>query len=164
MRLVRSVGILLRGARRLGRAGPGPARTVRALGCALLALAAGLYRGKRYTATGEVQIQPGSASDLKQSISSALLGGGGSLDIVMESDIRILDSDKLLLSVAKKQNLATNPEFYGQGSGSFLRRRSAAPLNGNLDDPILRATAAIARRKAGGASRAGENARHRAGE
>ena len=98
-----------------------------ALGCALLALAAGLYRGKRYTATGEVQIQPGSASDLKQSISSALLGGGGSLDIVMESDIRILDSDKLLLSVAKKQNLATNPEFYGQGSGSFLRRRSAAP-------------------------------------
>jgi succinoglycan biosynthesis transport protein ExoP len=111
-----------------------------ALGCALLALAAGLYRGKRYTATGEVQIQPGSASDLKQSISSALLGGGGSLDIVMESDIRILDSDKLLLSVAKKQNLATNPEFYGQGSGSFLRRRSAAPLNGNLDDPILRAT------------------------
>jgi succinoglycan biosynthesis transport protein ExoP len=111
-----------------------------ALGCALLALAAGLYRGKRYTATGEVQIQPGSASDLKQSISSALLGGGGSLDIVMESDIRILDSDKLLLSVAKKQNLATNPEFYGQGSGSFLRRRSAAPLDGNLDDPILRAT------------------------
>ena len=52
-----------------------------ALGCALLALAAGLYRGKRYTATGEVQIQPGSAADLKQSISSALLGGGGSLDI-----------------------------------------------------------------------------------
>jgi succinoglycan biosynthesis transport protein ExoP len=111
-----------------------------ALGCGLLALAAGLYRGRRYTATGEVQIQPGSAADLKQSISSALLGGGGSLDIVMESDIRILDSDKLLLSVAKKQNLATNPEFYGQGSGSFLRRRSAAPLNGNLDDPILRAT------------------------
>ncbi|MGC2301506.1 MAG: polysaccharide biosynthesis tyrosine autokinase [Acidobacteriaceae bacterium] len=110
------------------------------LGCAVLALAAGLYRGKRYTATGEVQIQPGSAADLKQSISSALLGGGGSLDIVMESDIRILDSDKLLLSVAKKQNLATNPEFYGQGSGSFLRRRSAAPVDGNLDDPILRAT------------------------
>jgi uncharacterized protein involved in exopolysaccharide biosynthesis len=42
-----------------------------ALGLALLTALAGLYRGKRYTATGEIQIQPGSASELKQSIGAA---------------------------------------------------------------------------------------------
>jgi len=58
-----------------------------ALGAAVLAVTAGLMRGKEYTASGEVQIQPGSASDLKQSISSVLGSGMSSLDVIIESDI-----------------------------------------------------------------------------
>ncbi len=82
-----------------------------ALGFAILAAAAGLVRGKRYSATGEVQIQPGSASELKQSISAMLTSGMGSLDVVVESDIRILESDKLLTAVAEKLRLQDNLTF-----------------------------------------------------
>ena len=94
-----------------------------ALGIGALAGAAGLLRGKRYTATGEVQIQPGSGSALKESISAALGAGSSTLDVVLESDIRILESDTLLTAVARKLNLASNPEFMGGGSNagpSFL--------------------------------------------
>jgi capsular exopolysaccharide synthesis family protein len=116
-----------------------------ALGIAALAGAAGLLRGKRYTATGEVQIQPGSASDLKQSISAALGAGSSTLDVVLESDIRILQSDKLQLAVAQKLNLPGNPEFMGGGSANAKRsflglgHRNASALHGNLDDPLVRA-------------------------
>lgn len=81
-----------------------------ALGFAVLAAAAGLIRGKRYSATGEVQIQPGSASELKQSI-SLLTTGMSSLDVIVESDIRILQSDKLLTEVARKLKLQDDPIF-----------------------------------------------------
>ena len=113
-----------------------------AVGVAVLAGAAGLMRGKRYTATGEVQIQPGSASDLKQSISAALGAGSSTLDVVMESDIRILESDKLLTAVAQKLNLPSNAEFMGGGGRpSFLNlgHRKESALHGNLDDPHMRA-------------------------
>jgi uncharacterized protein involved in exopolysaccharide biosynthesis len=82
-----------------------------ALGFAMLAALAGVVRGKRYSATGEVQIQPGSASELKQSISAMLTSGMGSLDIIVESDIRILESDKLLTAVAEKLKLQDNLTF-----------------------------------------------------
>ncbi len=115
-----------------------------ALGIGALAGAAGLLRGKRYTATGEVQIQPGSGSALKESISAALGAGTSTLDVVMESDIRILESDTLLTAVAQKLNLASNPEFMGGGSNagpSFLNlgHRKPPALHGNLDDPLVRA-------------------------
>jgi capsular exopolysaccharide synthesis family protein len=111
------------------------------LGLAGLAVAAGLIRGKRYTATGEVQIQPGSASDLKQSISAALASGSSSLDVIMESDIRVIDSNDLLTAVAKKLTLTDKPEFLGGGSGelSFLGPRSSPLLHKSLDDPQVRA-------------------------
>ncbi|MGB9031918.1 MAG: polysaccharide biosynthesis tyrosine autokinase [Acidobacteriaceae bacterium] len=113
-----------------------------AVGFAVLAGTAGLVRGKRYSATGEVQIQPGSASDLKESISAALSSGMSSLDVVMESDSRILQSDKLLLAVAQKLRLPDDPTFVNGGNSllsfSWLRRRSTSPLHGNLDDPNVR--------------------------
>ena len=45
---------------------------VLAIGLAILGVAAGYKRGDRYTATGQIEIQPGSAADLKESISSVL--------------------------------------------------------------------------------------------
>jgi polysaccharide biosynthesis transport protein len=111
-----------------------------AVGLALLTAAAGLYRGKMYTATGEIQIQPGSAADLKQSISS-VFSGGSTLDVIIESDSRILTSDKLLTTVAQTLKLQDNPDFVS--SRSILKRpllgSKASPLlQGSLDDPYVR--------------------------
>jgi len=109
-----------------------------ALGLALLTLAYGFYRGKMYTATGEIQIQPGSASELKQSI-GAVFGSGSTLDVVIESDSRILQSDKLLTTVARTLKLASNPSFMGPQKSRLLSFGSHAPqLDGNLDDPYVR--------------------------
>jgi capsular exopolysaccharide synthesis family protein len=110
-----------------------------ALGIGLIAAIAGVYRGKMYQATGELQIQPGSASDLKQSIST-IIGGGSSLDVVIESDSRILQSEKLLITVAQTLKLQDDPRFVGgprtQLPG-FLGGRPAM-AHGNLDDPNVR--------------------------
>jgi len=112
-----------------------------ALGIALLAAAIGFQRGKLYTAIGELQIQPGSAADLKQSISSVLSAGGGTLDVVIESDARILSSEKLLTTVAQTLKLQDNETFLG-GRKSVTSRifgtRTVPLLHGNLDDPYVR--------------------------
>ncbi len=113
-----------------------------ALGVAALFAAAGLLRGKRYTATGEVQIQPNPASEIKQSISSALGTSNGELDVQMESDIRILESDTLLTAVARKLDLTDSPEFFGinnSGKTPLLGHRTTPLLHGKLDDPHVRA-------------------------
>lgn len=113
-----------------------------ALGAAALAVTAGLMRGKRYTATGEVQIQPGSASDLKQSISSVLNSGMSSLDIIIESDIRVLQSEKVLTEVARTLRLQDNPSFLGGQKTlsihtSFFESRTIPLLHGDLNDPYV---------------------------
>jgi capsular exopolysaccharide synthesis family protein len=108
-----------------------------AIGLALLAGAFGLYRGKMYTATGELQIQPGSAADLKQSISS-VLAGGNQLDVVIESDSRILTSEKLLTTVARTLKLQDDPRFMGGSAArriGILNGKAVTAVHGNLDDP-----------------------------
>ena len=108
-------------------------------GLAILAGLAGLYRGNRYTASGEIQIQPNSSSDLKASITSILSTGSTSLDEVMESDINILQSNKILLAVARNLKLVDNSEFLrGQKFikvGSGRSQRLIPLLHGDLDDP-----------------------------
>ena len=111
-----------------------------ALGLASLTVLLGLYRGKKYTATGEMQIQPGSASELKQSI-GAVLGSGSTLDIVIESDSRILQSDNLLITVAKTLKLYKDPNFLGAQNVKRLVSSSpnaAALTEDTLDDPYVR--------------------------
>jgi capsular exopolysaccharide synthesis family protein len=108
------------------------------LGLALLTAAFGLYRGKMYTATGEIQIQPGSAADLKQSI-TAMYGGTSTLDVIMESDSRILQSDNLLTTVAKVQKLYDNADFLGDKAWKKLRASGVPLTDATLDsDPYLR--------------------------
>ncbi|HUB19468.1 MAG TPA: polysaccharide biosynthesis tyrosine autokinase [Acidobacteriaceae bacterium] len=112
-----------------------------ALGAGLLAAGMGYARGRWYTATGEVRVQPDTGSEFKQSISAAL-GSSSSLDVVIESDIRILQSTKLLTSVAEKLDLANNPVFMNGGQRSltpaFFRARRAAIPHRSLDDPLVR--------------------------
>jgi succinoglycan biosynthesis transport protein ExoP len=112
-----------------------------AVGLAFLAAAADIYRGNRYTATGEIQIQPGSASDLKESISSALTGGGaGTLDTVIESDTIILESDKLLISVARTLKLQDDPAFLGGRTmikTAFFGGTVIPLFHGDLDNPFV---------------------------
>jgi capsular exopolysaccharide synthesis family protein len=112
-----------------------------AIGLAILATATGLHRGKMYTARGEIQIQPGAASEFKLSLSSVLGSGGGSLDVVIESDTRILTSDKVLLTVARTLKLQDNPAFFGGRSSvkaGVIGGRAVALEPVNLDDPHVR--------------------------
>ena len=114
---------------------------VLAIGVGLLAAIYGVHKGKIYTARGEIQIQPGSASEFKQSISSVLGGSGGSLDVIIESDSRILMSDKLLTMVARTLKLQDDPRFVGAVSTKkpgFLGAKTFTPVHGNLDDPYVR--------------------------
>lgn len=113
-----------------------------ALGVGLLAAIHGYMDGKWYTASGEVRIQPGAGSEFKQSM-PAILGSSSSLDVTMESDVRILQSAKLLTAVAEKLDLENNPDFMGGGrhfslTPSFLGSKPAPPVHRSLGDPLVR--------------------------
>jgi capsular exopolysaccharide synthesis family protein len=111
-----------------------------AIGLAVLTWAYGMHRGAMYTATGELQIQPGSAADLKPEISS-VLGGGSQLDVVIESDSRILMSEKLLTTVARTLKLQDDPRFMGNSAArgiGFLKGKEVTTVHGNLDDSGVR--------------------------
>ena len=112
-----------------------------AIGIGLLTAAYGYHKGKVYTARGEIQIQPGAAAEFKQSLASALGVGGGSLDVVIESDSRILTSNKLLTMVAATLKLQDDPRFVGGLSSKrigFSGVKGMSPAHGNLDDPYVR--------------------------
>jgi len=115
---------------------------VLAVGLAILAATAGYKRGDRYSATGQIEIQPGSAADLKQSISSVLSSGTSSLDSVIESDILILKSETLLMKVAGTLKLQNDPVFLNGRTTiktSSFGGQVIPLLHGNLDDPHVRA-------------------------
>ena len=112
-----------------------------AIGLSILVAGLGALRGNQYTARGEIQIQPGSAADLKQTISSALGAMGGSLDVTIETDSRILSSEKLLVTVVRTLKLQDNPEFLGGRTVIKTKDyggKSIPLLHGNLDDPYVR--------------------------
>jgi len=119
-----------------------------AVGAAALGFAFGVMRGKEYTATGEIQIQPGSASSLK-SITSLFDSELSSLDEIMETDVAILESPTLLTDVAKNLNLLTNKDFVAPGSTIAGPNGTKIPLwNGDLNSPWVR-NAVAGRLKAG---------------
>ena len=114
-----------------------------AVGVGLLAAGRGFLHGKWYTATGEVRIQPGSGSEFKQT-GALILGSSSTLDVTMESDIRILESTKLLTEVAEKLDLQDNAVFMNGGARrfplkpGFLGGKEEPPVHRSLDDPLLR--------------------------
>jgi polysaccharide biosynthesis transport protein len=108
------------------------------LGLAGVAALGGWIYGYRYTGHGEIQIQPGSAADLKESVSSMLTSGLSSLDEIMESDGEILQSQTLLMDVAKTLKLQDNPEFLSGKttvSTALIGGKTYPLLHGDLNNP-----------------------------
>lgn len=96
----------------------------------LLGLAYGIYKIKSqprlYEAVGRIQVRSGSSNEYRLSAVQAL--GATDTASKMLTEIAILRSDSLMLTVAREMNLANNPEFAEDGS---------AP-HGSLDDPNVR--------------------------
>ncbi|MBN9615973.1 MAG: capsular biosynthesis protein [Acidobacteriales bacterium 59-55] len=95
----------------------------------LLGLGYGIYKAqtqpKLYEAVGRIQVRSGSSNEYRLSAVQAL--GGTDTASKMLTEIAILRSDSLMLTVARDMNLANNPDFIGKD----------AP-HGNIDDPAVR--------------------------
>jgi uncharacterized protein involved in exopolysaccharide biosynthesis len=79
----------------------------------LLGLAYGIYKAKSqprlYQAVGRIQVRSGSSNEYRLSAVQAL--GGSDTASKMLTEIVILKSDSLMLTVARQMDLANNPEF-----------------------------------------------------
>ena len=86
----------------------------------------GFYEGatqpRLYTASGTIEIRSGSSNEYR--VGPASSGGESSR---LPTEVAILKSDSLLLSVARDRNLANDPAFMGS-SGRYQ----------NVDDPAVR--------------------------
>jgi capsular exopolysaccharide synthesis family protein len=70
------------------------------------------------------------------------LAGGSQLDVVIESDSRILNSEKLLTAVARTLKLQDDPHFVGNSAArgiDYIDGKPVTTVHGNLDDPNVRA-------------------------
>lgn len=98
------------------------------IACILLGILYGIYSAATqpilYTATGRIEVRSGSANEYRVST-----GGVAAPDNHLETEVLILQSDSLLLNVAREMNLANNPDFMGTKPG--------APRL-NLNDPPVR--------------------------
>lgn len=98
----------------------------------LLGFIYGVYRAKTqpklYNAFGQIQVRSGSSNEYRIDAAAAL---GGSTDTAskMLTEIQILKSDTLMLTVAREMDLANNPNFL----------EAKGPIgHSNLDDPAVR--------------------------
>jgi succinoglycan biosynthesis transport protein ExoP len=96
------------------------------LGVAALGVIYGFYQGatqpRLYDASGTIQIRSGSSNEYRMATTAR--GEEGSR---LPTEVAILKSDSLLLSVARDQNLANDPAFLGP-TGRYQ----------NVDDPVVR--------------------------
>lgn len=103
----------------------------------LVAGSASYLKGKSYTAKGEIQVQPGSASGFKEGLSVAL-SGTDDVDLTMESDSRILRSDRLMLMVISDLRLQNDAVFM-EGHLDPPKKPGQPPLfHGDLSNPYVR--------------------------
>jgi succinoglycan biosynthesis transport protein ExoP len=103
--------------------------------CVLLGIFYGIYRGtsqpKLYVATGQIQVRTGSSNEYRVTAVSPLMGGDSATR--MTTEVNILRSESLLLTVARDLNLANDPNFFGGKPG--------VPTHYSLDDPSIRQAA-----------------------
>jgi succinoglycan biosynthesis transport protein ExoP len=101
------------------------------LAFALMGTAYGFYKGstqpRLYDASSTIELHSGSANEYRIGSSSA--GGEGSTSRI-STQLAILRSDSLLLTVARNLNLANDPDFMDGG-------KPGAPFR-NIDDPVIR--------------------------
>ena len=99
----------------------------------ILGLFYGLYKAssqpKLYEATGKIQVRTGAANEYRV---SAVPSFGGDSQTRLQTEVNILESDSLLLTVARELNLPNEPYFFG------LPVKGAAPTHYSLDDPSIR--------------------------
>lgn len=95
-----------------------------------LAVLIGLYRAltqpKLYVASGRIEVRANTGSEFRLSASPL---SNEDPNTKMQTEVTILQSDTLLLSVARELNLVNNPDFLGV---------KGPVRNGNLDDPTTR--------------------------
>jgi len=97
----------------------------------LLGLIYGIYAAETqpriYEAFGRIQVRSGSSNEYKVSAVQSLTGGDSGQRMLTE--VAILQSDSLMLTVARAMDLANNPDFLG---GPAPKPRAS------LDDPGVR--------------------------
>jgi capsular exopolysaccharide synthesis family protein len=81
----------------------------------VLAIGYGLYKAytqpRIYDASAKIEVRSGASQEFKVDPVQALSGDSGSSK--MAAEVVILQSDSLLLTVAREMNLANNPDFLG---------------------------------------------------
>jgi len=101
-----------------------------------LGLIFGLYRSwtqpQLYTATGEIQVTPGSSAEYR--VDSANYGSADS-STRLQTEVYILQSDSLALSVAQKLNLQNDPAFLN--AKGPVRHRNLEDNNGAVREGIV---------------------------
>jgi succinoglycan biosynthesis transport protein ExoP len=102
----------------------------------ILGLFYGLYKAasqpKLYEAIGRIQVRTGSSNEYRV---SAVPNFGGDSSSKLITEVNILLSDSLLLTVARELNLPNEPYFFGAPV------KGAAPTHYSLDDPAIRQAA-----------------------
>lgn len=98
----------------------------------LLGFVYGVYKAKTqpklYNAFGQIQVRSGSSNEYRLD-AAAVMGGGADTASKMLTEIQILKSDSLMLTVAREMDLANNPNFL----------QAKGPIgHSNLDDPAVR--------------------------
>ena len=97
----------------------------------LLGLGYGVYKAKTqpklYDAFGQIQVRSGSSNEYRLTAVQAM--GGSDTASKMLTEIEILKSDSLMLTVAREMDLANNPEFLDEKTPAGHR---------SLDDPSVR--------------------------
>jgi polysaccharide biosynthesis transport protein len=97
----------------------------------LLGLVYGVYKAKTqpklYDAFGQIQVRSGSSNEYRLNAVQAM--GGSDTASKMLTEIEILKSDSLMLTVAREMDLANNPEFLDEKTPAGHR---------SLDDPSVR--------------------------
>lgn len=86
-------------------------------------------RPKMYIATGRIQVRTGSSNEYR--VSTIYNFGGADAQTRLQSEVNILQSDSLLLTVARDLNLPNDPNFFGGGG-------KGGPTHYSLDDPDVR--------------------------
>lgn len=95
----------------------------------LLGLIYGVYRAEMqpriYEAFGRIQVRSGSSNEYRMSQMPGINTDSGQR---MLTEVAILQSDSLMLTVAREMDLANNPEFTGGKPGAHV----------SLDNPVVR--------------------------
>lgn len=98
----------------------------------LLGLVYGVYKAKTqpklYNAFGQIQVRSGSSNEYRLDAAQALTGSTDTASKML-TEIQILKSDSLMLTVAREMDLENNPVFLG-AKGPVAHR--------TLDDPSVR--------------------------